>query len=84
MKATPDDQKKQIVLSWQYPGEVKSFRIYRARNNDPFVLYATQHGTLHEWADEDVHLGNVYTYKINAVLKGDVKTEMSRVIAVKY
>ncbi|KAA2238710.1 hypothetical protein F0L74_21060 [Chitinophaga agrisoli] len=84
-KATVNDRKHQVLLSWRHTlQDVKQYRIYRAKNNEPFTLYATQNEGPHEWADEEVHLGNIYRYRITAVLKGDVKTEMSRVLEVKF
>jgi hypothetical protein len=78
-------EKKQVQLSWKYNDPaVKQFRIYRAKNNDAFILFSTVNGTVQEWNDDEIFLGNIYKYKITAVLKGDVKTEMSKVIEVKY
>ncbi|GAA3912441.1 hypothetical protein GCM10022209_00770 [Chitinophaga oryziterrae] len=85
INAVPDQDKKQIVLNWLYnQPEVKQFRIFRAKNDSPFLLFSTLDGVNRQWADNDVFLGNVYKYKIIAVLKGDMKTEMSKVIEVKY
>lgn len=85
MNVLLDKEKKQVQLVWQYnQSEVKQFRIFRAKNNDPFILFSTQDGAVRQWVDDEIFLGNVYKYKITAVLKGDVKTEMSKVIEVKY
>ncbi|HEY0612980.1 MAG TPA: hypothetical protein VGD35_25060, partial [Chitinophaga sp.] len=84
-KAVPDKEKKQVQLSWQYnQPDVKQYRIYRAKNSDPFLLYATQDGATRQWTDDEIFLGNVYKYKITAVLKGDAKAEMSKVLEVKF
>ncbi len=78
-------QPHNVLLSWRHNlQDVKQYRIYRAKNNEPFTLYATQNGGARQWADEEVHLGNIYRYRITAVLKGDVRTAMSREIAVKF
>ncbi|MFB6454156.1 hypothetical protein ACE38W_02710 [Chitinophaga sp. Hz27] len=85
VKGIVDEQKKQIVLSWTgTKDDAKSYRIYRAKNDGPFVLFATQDGNQSQWKDEEIILGNVYKYKITAILKGDIKTEMSKVTEVKY
>ncbi|SFD54715.1 hypothetical protein SAMN05518672_102379 [Chitinophaga sp. CF118] len=85
INALLDKEKKFIQLNWQYnQPEVKQFRIFRAKNDDPFILFSTQNGSVQQWIDDEIFLGNVYKYKITAVLKGDVKTEMSKVIEVKY
>lgn len=85
LKAAVDAEKKLILLSWiTAKEEAVSYRIYRAKNDGPFILYATQEGKHLQWKDDEVILGNVYKYKIMAVLKNDIKTEMSKVTAVKY
>ncbi len=84
-KGTVNTEKKQIELSWQYnQPEVKQYRIYRAKNDNPFILYTTADGAKQDWADNEIFIGNVYKYKITAVMKGDVKAEMSKVVEVKY
>lgn len=78
-------QNKAIKLHWQYNAEnVKQYRIYRAKNNDLFTLYTTQDGTKTEFIDNMLFLGNVYKYKITAVLRGDIKSAMSKVVEVIY
>ena len=80
-----DKEKKLIRLDWQCKQQdVKHYRIYRAKNEGPFTLYTTQDGGLATWTDNEVILGNVYKYKILAVLKGDVKTSMSRAIEIRF
>ncbi|TWV93690.1 hypothetical protein [Chitinophaga pinensis] len=61
-------------MSWQYnQPEVKQYRIYRAKNDTPFILYATTDAGSQQWTDNEVFSGNVYKYKITAVMKGDRK-----------
>jgi fibronectin type 3 domain-containing protein len=85
INASVDKEKKYIQLVWQYnQPEVKQYRIFRAKNDGAFILFSTQDGAAKQWTDDEIFLGNVYKYKITAVLKGDVKTEMSKVIEVKY
>ncbi|NIG55053.1 hypothetical protein [Chitinophaga sp. Cy-1792] len=85
IKAVADGEKKMISLSWAAPKEqARSYRIYRAKNDGPFILYATQDGKQPQWKDDEVMLGNVYKYKILAVLDHDIKTEMSKITEVKY
>ncbi|SFW86117.1 fibronectin type III domain-containing protein [Chitinophaga sancti] len=82
-KAEKQDQ--HILLHWQYHlAGVKQFRIYRAKSNDLFTLYTTLDGNLHDYTDKVLFPGNVYKYKITAVLPGDVKSAMSKVIEVIY
>lgn len=78
-------QENRILLRWQYNRQdVKHYRIYRAKNNDSFTLYTTQDGSTNEFTDNTLFLGNVYRYKITAVLTGDVKSAMSKVVEVAY
>ncbi|WP_343693266.1 hypothetical protein [Chitinophaga sp.] len=80
-----EKQNNHILLRWQYDvPDVKQYRIYRAKNNDPFTLYAIQDGGTNEFPDNTLFLGNVYKYKISAVLRGGVKSAMSKVIEVIY
>jgi fibronectin type 3 domain-containing protein len=80
-----EKQNGRIVLQWVYPlPDVKHYRIYRAKNNDMFTLFTSQPGTANEFTDNLLFPGNVYKYKISAVLQGDVKSAMSRVIEVIY
>jgi uncharacterized protein len=76
---------KQIKLSWQSTQpDVKLFKVFRAKNDGSFILFTTVDGTARQWNDDEIFSGNVYRYKITAVLKGDVKTEMTKVVEVKY
>ncbi|WP_212004583.1 fibronectin type III domain-containing protein [Chitinophaga sp. HK235] len=84
-KAIVNQEKKQVELSWEYHlPDVRQYRIYRAKNDAPFILYTTLEGGLKQWADVEIILGNIYKYKITAIMKGDVKAEMSKEIQVKY
>lgn len=80
-----DQENKRIRLRWQYSEEdVKVYKIYRAKNEEPFTLYYTVDGTAADWNDTAVFLGNVYKYKITAVMKGDIKSVMSKVVEIVY
>jgi len=84
-KEIVDKEHNNIKLRWEYDQPaVKQYRIYRAKNDGPYTLYSTRDGDLKEYADTQVNLGNVYKYKITAVLKGDLKAEMSKEVTVVY
>ncbi|WP_343745743.1 hypothetical protein [Chitinophaga sp.] len=84
-KGIVDTEKRQVVLSWEYDQpDVKQYRIYRAKNDAPYILYRTVDGTARQLVDDEIMLGNIYRYKITAVLKGDAKAEMSREVSLKY
>ena len=84
-KGSVDADKKVITLSWQYnQPDVKQYRIYRSKNENSLMLYTTLSGDVQEWNDREIALGNVYKYKITAVMKGDVKAEMSKEIEIKF
>ncbi|WP_212005048.1 fibronectin type III domain-containing protein [Chitinophaga sp. HK235] len=84
-KGIVDMEKKQVLLSWEYDQpDVKQYHIYRAKNDAPYILYRTIEGTARQSVDDEIILGNIYKYKITAVLKGDAKAVMSREILVKY
>jgi uncharacterized protein len=84
-KGMVNTEKRLIELSWQYDQPaIKQYRIYRAKNDSPFILYKTTAADIQQWTDSEVFLGNIYKYKITAVMKGDVKAEMSKEVAIKF
>jgi uncharacterized protein len=74
-----------VQLEWEYDApDVIVFRIYRAKNDEPFILYAAVRSEVRQWNDQEIFLGNTYKYKIMAILKGGVRTRMTKMITVKY
>jgi fibronectin type 3 domain-containing protein len=83
-KATLNNEKKTVTLQWQCTqSEVKQYRIYRSKDNQAFILFATLRAGINSYEDTEVTSSHVYQYKIIAVLKGDVKTTMSKTLEAK-
>jgi uncharacterized protein len=47
-------------------------------------IYQTLEGNITEWEEKRLSVGFVYQYQIKAELKGDLQTEISKVVEVKY
>jgi uncharacterized protein len=48
------------------------------------AIYQTLEGDITFWEERRLAAGFVYQYQIKAALKGDVQTQISKVIEVKY
>ncbi len=78
-------EKKQIELSWNVPTEpVFSYRIYRSKNEVPFILLKTIDAKNSWYTDKELNQNNTYSYKIQAVLVSGTHTQMSLPVNVVY
>lgn len=84
--ATPDRSKKKIRLAWQYDQVgVERFVVYRAVGDQGrFMSCATLPGTVLAYEDTDLHISNVYRYKIKAILKNGIESGIMKEISVAY
>jgi hypothetical protein len=83
---TPDRSKKKIRLAWQYDQVgVERFVVYRAVGDQGrFMSCATLPGTVLAYEDTDLHISNVYRYKIKAILKNGIESGIMKEISVAY
>jgi len=81
---TADTKLRSVTLRWNYPIKVDTYYLYRCKKGQPMVLYQTLEGSINEWVENRLSVGFVYEYQIKAGLKGDLQTEISKVIEVKY
>ncbi len=73
-----------VTLRWGYPVKVETWYLYRCKKGEPMVLYQTLEGDMTQWKEQRLSVGFVYQYQIKAALKGDLQTEISNVVEVRY
>jgi uncharacterized protein len=84
-KAVADTKLRTVTLRWSYPGsKVETYYLYRCKKGEPMQLYQTLEGDIAQWEEKRLSVGFVYQYQIKAELKGDLQTEISKVVEVKY
>jgi uncharacterized protein len=84
-KAIADTKLRTVTLRWSYPGsKVETYYLYRCKKGEPMQIYQTLEGNITEWEEKRLSVGFVYQYQIKAELKGDLQTEISKVVEVKY
>ena len=82
--ALADTKLRTVTLRWNYPTKVETYYLYRCKKGQPMVLYQTLEGNTNEWVERRLSVGFIYQYQIKAALKGDLQTEISKVVEVKY
>jgi uncharacterized protein len=82
--ATADTKLRTVSLRWSYPLKAETWYLYRCKKGEPMVLYQTLEGNINGWKEDRLAVGFVYQYQIKGELKGDLRTEISRIIEVKY
>lgn len=75
-----------VTLVWSYPSEfeVERFIIYRCKKGEPMEIYTTLLGTKNYLEEKNLPIGNYYQYQIKGEIKGGLRTEISKVVEVKY
>jgi uncharacterized protein len=84
LKALIDRENKIITLKWNYNAPTIKSILYRKKNEEPFSLYQTLDGPLKEFTDKQVIPNNTYSYKLQLVLKANVKTKLSESLKVPF
>jgi uncharacterized protein len=84
IKATPDRELKHINLQWQYEAPAVKCVIYRKKGDAPYTLYKTLGGEEKAFTDKNLYISNTYSYKIQLVLAGGIKTLLSEEVKVMY
>jgi len=76
---------KYIALSWTYANiEVDRFVIYRSKDTEPLSIIKTLKGTEHSYLDKTPNMGNIYEYRIKAILKDGAESIISGAVKVEY
>lgn len=82
--AITDLKIRTVNLRWSYPFKADTWYLYRCKKGEPMQLYQTLEGNVTEWKESRLSVGFVYQYQIKGELKGDLRTEISKVLEVKY
>ncbi len=85
-KAVPNFQDRKITLVWSYDKnyEIERYVIYRCKKGEPMEIYQTLLGNKTYLEEKNLPIGNYYQYQIKGEIKGGLRTEISKVVEVKY
>ncbi len=85
-KSIVDIKARTVTLTWSYPQKVEKYTLYRCKKGQPMEIYKTfeDKELVTFWIEKNLPIGNYYQYQIKADLPGDIKTEISDVLEVKY
>jgi hypothetical protein len=85
LKAEVNRIDKYVTLTWTYANfEVDRFVIYRAKEGGQLGLIKTINGTEKLYIDKTTHIGNIYDYRIKAILKNGTESIISDALKVEY
>ena len=80
-----DRVQKNVRLNWDYnEKEIEKFILYRAKENEPLSIIKTVAGTTLSYVDATPNIGNIYEYRIKAVLFNGAESIISDPIKVIY
>lgn len=74
--ATPDFEKREIRLSWQATANVDRYVIYKAKKGEPMRSWKTVNAATISFIDKEAYPGNVYEYRVKAILKNGSETKL--------
>lgn len=75
--AVPDFEKRLITLSWEKPAqEVDRYVIYKCKKGEALRTWKTVDGKAVMVMDKELYPGNVYAYKVKAVMKSGAETKV--------
>ncbi|MDO9000362.1 fibronectin type III domain-containing protein [Sediminibacterium sp.] len=82
---TVDRTLKAISLNWEYNEyEIEKFILYRKKENETLTILKTINGTTTFYVDNTPNIGNIYEYRIKAVLYNGAESIISDPIKVVY
>lgn len=85
LNAKVDLEKRRIYLNWNvYDKDVEKYVLYRASESEPYIIIATIEGKETTFTDKELSIGNVYSYKIKAVLKNGAESIFNQPLKVTY
>ncbi len=80
-----DRTQKNISLTWEYDEkEIEKFILYRAKVNEPLTIIKTVDGKTLSYIDNNLNIGNIYEYRIKAVLYNGDESIISDAVKVEY
>lgn len=86
LRAVVNLPERQVTLVWSYPQKppVERYIIYRCKKGEPMEIYKTVLGNKTMLEEKNLPVGNFYQYQVKAELEGGLRTEISKVVEVKY
>lgn len=85
LTAKVDLEKRKIYLNWPvYDKDVDKYVLYRASESEPYIIVGTIDGNETTFTDKELSIGNVYSYKIKAILKNGAESIFNNPIKVIY
>lgn len=83
ISAVPDFEKRLITLSWEKPAqEVDRYVIYKCKKGEALRTWKTVDGKSAVVIDKELYPGNVYVYKVKAVMKSGAESVLVSVEVV--
>jgi uncharacterized protein len=78
-----DLEKRTITLHWDLPATaVDRFIVYKGKEGETVRSFKTLNGTTTTYIDNQLYPGNVYVYRVKAVMKDGAETKVSEVKVV--
>src|SRR5690606_35606048 len=75
---------KKITLQWKNNERATRAHIYRKVNDGSYTLYQTLEGNVETFIDQNIHISNTYSYKIQPQYTKGVKAILSKEIKVMF
>ena len=80
-----DRTQKNISLNWTYnEKDIEKFILYRKKENEPLTIIKTVNGNTLSYIDKTPNIGNIYEYRIKAVLHNGAESIISDAVKVTY
>ncbi len=75
---------KMLKLTWEFKGNAKSFKIFRAKNGQVLETYEFVSGSMREFYDKYLTPNTEYTYQVQATYFDNKSSYLSPIVKVKY
>ncbi|MBK9285311.1 MAG: fibronectin type III domain-containing protein [Sphingobacteriaceae bacterium] len=83
--AEVDRKQKHILLSWNYEAkEIEKFIIYRQQKGKDIEILKTLEGKERTYKDQSPQMGNIYSFRIKAVMLNGTESLLSDVLVREY
>lgn len=83
--AQVDRKKKELRLDWMYSEtKTEKFIIYRKKENEKLSILKTLPGKERSFIDYTAQIGNIYNYRIKAVMADGIESIISDEVKVEY
>jgi fibronectin type 3 domain-containing protein len=80
-----DRENKKVTLRWEYDQlNVKSYMIFKSKENEPMKLYKTIQGSNTEFTDGMMQIGSKNHYQVMAVFESGSRSLMSKDLEINY